>query len=105
MDRCFNYLSGYADNSTTRLSHLVSHPEGEPMPLSEWPTRDNAVGLSRLKIMRIWEREIYKRLGYLVAKRLSLVPLLCILLYILLCNVEGWSTALFHTNIILSTVL
>ena len=29
VDRCFNYLSGYADNSTTRLSHLVSHPEGE----------------------------------------------------------------------------
>ena len=57
MDRCFNYLSGYADNSTTRLSHLVSHPEGEPMPLSEWSTRDNTVGLSRLKIMRRWERE------------------------------------------------
>ena len=66
VDRCFNYLSGYADNSTTRLSHLVSHPEGEPMPLSEWSTRDNAVGLSRLKIMRRWERERYKRLGYLV---------------------------------------
>ena len=59
MDRCFNYLSGYADNSTTRLSHLVSHPEGEPMPLSEWSTRDNAVGLSRLKIMRRWKRERY----------------------------------------------
>ena len=42
-------LSGYADNSTTRLSHLVSHPEGEPMPLSEWSTRDNAVGLSRFE--------------------------------------------------------
>ena len=27
--RCFNYLSGYADNSTTRLSHLVFHPESE----------------------------------------------------------------------------
>ena len=66
VDRCFNYLSGYADNSTTRLSHLVSHPEGELTPLSEWPTRDNAVGSSRLKIMRIWERERYKRLGYLV---------------------------------------
>ena len=26
VDRCFNYLSGYADNSTTRLSHLVSIP-------------------------------------------------------------------------------
>ena len=36
VDRYFDYLSGYADNSTTRLSHLVSHPEGEPMPLSEW---------------------------------------------------------------------
>ena len=63
---CFTYLSGYVDNSTTRLSHLVSHPEGEPMPLSEWSTRDNAVWLSRLKIMRRWERERYKRLGYLV---------------------------------------
>ena len=59
VDRCFNYLSGYADNSTTRLGHLVFHPEGEPMPLSEWSTRDNAVGLSRLKIMRRWERERY----------------------------------------------
>ena len=57
VDRCFDYLSGYVDNSTTRLSHLVSHPEGEPMPLSEWSTRDNAVGLSRLKIMMRWERE------------------------------------------------
>ena len=66
VDRYFNYLSGYADNSTTRLSHLVSHPEGEPMPLSEWSTRDSAVGLSRLKIMGRWEREGYKRLGYLV---------------------------------------
>ena len=25
----------HVDNGTTRLSHLVSHPEGEPMPLSE----------------------------------------------------------------------
>ena len=40
VDRCFNYLSGYGDNGTTRLSHLVSHPEGELMPLSEWATRD-----------------------------------------------------------------
>ena len=38
VDRCFNYLSGYADNSTTRLSHLVFHPEGELMPLSERST-------------------------------------------------------------------
>ena len=60
MDRYFNYLSGYADNSTTRLSHLVSHPEGEPMPLSEWSNRDNAVGLSRLKIMRRWEKRDIK---------------------------------------------
>ena len=55
VDRCFTSLSGYADNSTTRLRHLVSHPEGEPTPLAEWSTRDNAVGLSRLKIMRRWE--------------------------------------------------
>ena len=68
VDRYFDYLSGYADNSTTPLSHLVSHPEGEPMPLSEWSTRDSAVGLSRLKIMRRWERERYKRLGYLCQK-------------------------------------
>ena len=59
MDRCFNYLSGYADNSTTRLSHLVSHPEGEPMPLSERSTRDGTVGLSGLKIIRKWkERDV-----------------------------------------------
>ena len=31
VDRCFDYLSGYADNSTTRLSHLVFHLEGELM--------------------------------------------------------------------------
>ena len=59
VDRCFNYLSGYADNSTTRLSHLVSHPEGEPMPLSERSTRDGTVGLSGLKIIRKWkERDV-----------------------------------------------
>ena len=103
VDRRFNYLSGYADNSTTRLSHLVSHPEGEPMPLSEWSTRDNIVGLLRLKIMRRWGRERYKRLGYLVMRCLPLMALLYILLYILLCNVEGWSTILFHTYIIPST--
>ena len=34
---------------------------------------------------------------------MSLVPLLCILLYILLCNVEGLSTTLFHSYIIPST--
>ena len=28
VDRCFNYLSGYAGNSTTRLSHLAFHPGG-----------------------------------------------------------------------------
>ena len=27
VDRYFNYLSGYADNSTTRLSHLMTHLE------------------------------------------------------------------------------
>ena len=27
------------------------------MPLPEWSTRDNTVGLLRLEIMRIWERE------------------------------------------------
>ena len=31
------------------------------------------------------------------------LTLLCILLYILLCNVEGWSTSLFHLYIIPST--
>ena len=41
----------------TRSSHLVSHPEGELMPLSERSTRDNSVGLSRLKIIRRWEKE------------------------------------------------
>ena len=66
MDRCFDYLSGYADNSTTRLTYLMFHPEGRSTPLSEWSTRDNTVGLLRLKIMRRWERERYKRLGYLV---------------------------------------
>ena len=50
----------------TRSSHLVSHPEGELMPLSKWSTRDSTVGLSRLTIMRRWKRDIYKRLGYLV---------------------------------------
>ena len=29
---------------------------------------------------------------------MSLVTLLCILLYILLCNVEGWSTSLFSLS-------
>ena len=29
VNRYFDYLSGYADNSTTRLSHLMTHPEGE----------------------------------------------------------------------------
>ena len=56
MDGCFTYLSGYADNSTTRLSHLVFHPEGEVHAFAECLTRDNTVGLLRLKIMRIWER-------------------------------------------------
>ena len=59
VDRYFDYLSSYADNSTTRLSHLVSHPEGEFTPLFERSTRDNTVGLLRLKIMRRQERERY----------------------------------------------
>ena len=29
VNRCFTNLSGYADNSTTQLSHLAFHPEGE----------------------------------------------------------------------------
>ena len=66
MERYFDYISGYADNDTARFSLLLFHPEGEPMPLSEWPTRDSTIGLLRLKIMQIWEGERYKRLGYLV---------------------------------------
>ena len=34
MDRCFDYLSGYVDNSTALPSHLVSHPEGEFTPFA-----------------------------------------------------------------------
>ena len=49
VNRYFNYLSGYADNSTTRLSHLVSHPEGEPMPLSEWSTREGTFWFLRYR--------------------------------------------------------
>ena len=43
------------------------------------------------KIMRTWKRWRYIRLGCPVTRYTSLAPLLCILLYILLCNVEGWS--------------
>ena len=67
VDRCFNYQSGYEDNDTVWSGLLGFHPGGgKVMPLPEWSTRDNAIGLSRLKIMRRWERERYKRLGYLV---------------------------------------
>ena len=34
VDRCFDYLSGYVDNSTALPSHLVSHPEGEFTPFA-----------------------------------------------------------------------
>ena len=38
-----------------------------------------------------------------MTRYLSLVPLLYILLYTLLCTVEGWGTTLFHLDIIPST--
>ena len=38
-----------------------------------------------------------------MTRYLSLVPFLYILLYTLLCTVEGWSTTLFHLDIIPST--
>ena len=62
---------------------------------SQWPARDNTVWLLRLKIMGIWEREGYKRLGYLVAGRVSPISLLYILLYNYICNVRGLCTSLF----------
>ena len=75
------------------------------MPLPEWPIRGNTVWLLRLKIMRIWEREGYKRLNYLVTRYLSLISLLRIPPYILLCHVEGWGTHLFHPTVAPSIVL
>ena len=49
--------------------------------------------------------ERYKRLGYLAACCLPLIPFLCIFLYNHICNVTGWSITLFHPNITPSSVL
>ena len=46
----FACISGYTDNGTTRLSHLVFHSEGEFTTLSEWSTRDNPVWLLRCRL-------------------------------------------------------
>ena len=104
VDRCFNYLSGYADNSTTRLSHLVFYPKGKVYTFV-WMVNSRQHCL----IVEVQDHEgtgkgvIYKRLGYLVTWHLSRTPFLYILLYTSLCNVEGWSTTLFHTYMIPST--
>ena len=86
-----------------RSRPLMTHPEGEFTPLSEWSTRDSNAWLSRRGSRGHGKRWRYKRLGCPVTRYMSLVPLLCIPLYILLCNVEWWGTILFHTYIIPST--
>ena len=54
---CYVYEAYYYENNgTVWSSHFVLHPEGELMPLPEWSTRGNTVGLLRLKIMRIQEK-------------------------------------------------
>ena len=50
VDRYFDYLSGYTDNSTTRLSHRMFHSEGELMPLSEWSTREGTFWFLRYRL-------------------------------------------------------
>ena len=66
VDRRFNYISGYGTMVPRDLVVLCFISRMSLVPLSKWSTRDNTVGLLRLKIMRRGEGERYKRLGYLV---------------------------------------
>ena len=57
---CFVCISAHTDNDTVWPNLPGFHSEGKFTPLPECSTRDNTVGLLRLKIMRRWERAIYK---------------------------------------------
>ena len=82
---------------------LMTHPEGEFTPLSEWSMRATPFGcrgedhedMGRGEDIktRLPSNKVY------VSSNTFMYPSI----YIQLLNVEGWSTTLFHTYIIPST--
>ena len=56
MDRCFTYLSGYADNGIARSSLLTFHPEGKLTPLPVMVKLKQHCLVVEAKIMRTWEK-------------------------------------------------